>query len=140
MEKKSFVTFQIEPITETILTTYDTDSTQERTMIVRLDKWLWAARFFKTRALARTAIEQGKVMYDGQKVIPSKEIEVGANVLIMQGGTKKSITIQKLSTRRRSNEEALELFTEIETRKHIKFLRSGAIHRSARTPIDNPTN
>ena len=58
---------------------------EERILTVRLDKWLWAARFFKTRALARAAIEAGKVYYNGERSKPSREIEIGALLQIYQG-------------------------------------------------------
>lgn len=92
---------------------------EERVLKVRLDKWLWAARFFKTRALARLAVETKKVTYcvNGQKVSklsPSREIEVGAMLTIQHGRFTKIIIIKGLSTRRRSTEEALLLFEETE--------------------------
>ena len=52
---------------------------------IRLDKWLWAARFFKTRALAKDAIEGGKVHYEGQRCKVSKSPEIGAKLTIRQG-------------------------------------------------------
>ncbi len=85
---------------------------------VRLDKWLWAARFFKTRALARSAIECGKVYYEGQKTNPCKEINIGATIEIQQGKSKKVIIVRELSTRRRNTHEAHTLFEET-SRKEI---------------------
>lgn len=124
--QKSQISFKIEPITETTLTTYDDlESAEDKPAKVRLDKWLWAARFYKTRALARTAIEQGRVLYDGQNTIPTKEIAVGSTVTLIQGHSNKNILIQKLSTRRRSSEEANELFVEVDAHKRTKFLRTG---------------
>ena len=52
---------------------------------VRLDKWLWAARFYKTRALAREMVQGGKVHYNGQRCKPSKNVEVGALIKLAQG-------------------------------------------------------
>ncbi|MCI5102474.1 MAG: RNA-binding protein, partial [Algiphilus sp.] len=52
---------------------------------VRLDKWLWAARFFRTRSLARTAIEAGHVRYDEQRPKVSKNVQVGAQLRIRRG-------------------------------------------------------
>ncbi|MCF1957688.1 heat-shock protein, partial [Escherichia coli] len=52
---------------------------------VRLDKWLWAARFYKTRAIARTMIEGGKVHYNGVRGKPSKIVEEGAEIRLRQG-------------------------------------------------------
>ena len=72
--------------------------TQEK---VRLDKWLWAARFFKTRSLAKDAIEGGKVHHEGQRDKVSKEIKVGMTLTIKQGFEDKTITIKALSEVRR---------------------------------------
>lgn len=121
MEQKSLFTFEIDPAlggqTEdlTPILTYDNDNEEnaDRVLKVRLDKWLWAARFFKTRALARAAIENGKVFYDGQKVMPSKEIELDAKLIIIQGRNKKAVVIRGLSTRRRSSDEADALYEDI---------------------------
>ncbi len=84
----------------------------ERILRVRLDKWLWAARFFKTRAVARAAVERGKVFYDGERSNPNREIEIGARIKIRLGNFEKTVIIKGLSTRRRSTEEALQLFEE----------------------------
>ncbi len=54
-------------------------------LLVRLDKWLWAARFYKTRSLARDQIDGGKVHYNGQRSKPGKTVEVGALVRFWQG-------------------------------------------------------
>lgn len=56
---------------------------------VRIDKWLWAARFFKTRSLAKQAIDGGKVHVQGHRVKPSKDLELGMTLSIRQGWTKK---------------------------------------------------
>lgn len=85
----------------------------DRTPKVRLDKWLWAARFFKTRALARFAVEDGRVFYNGLRSKPTREIEVGATVHIRHGRFEKVVIVKGLSTRRRSTDEALQLFEEV---------------------------
>ena len=56
---------------------------------VRLDKWLWAARFFKSRSLAKAAIDGGKVQMDGQRVKVSREVTVGCMLKIRQDGMKR---------------------------------------------------
>lgn len=81
-----------------------------REIKVRLDKWLWAARFFKTRALARAAIERGKVLYNGELVSPSTEIQLEATVQIRLGRFSKDLIITGLSTRRKNSNDALSLF------------------------------
>jgi len=79
---------------------------------VRIDKWLWAARFFKTRALAKNAIENGKVFVDEQKPKPSRMLEVGARVRIRQGYDEKIIDVVSLSDQRRGAPEAQLLYSE----------------------------
>ena len=79
---------------------------------VRLDKWLWAARFYKTRSIARNMIDGGKVHYNGQRSKPSKIVEVGAQVRVRQGNEEKTIIIEKLSSARRGAPEAQTLYKE----------------------------
>ncbi len=125
MEQKLHLTFEVEPmdlanVTESPeFTDFSSEQAQERELRVRLDKWLWAARFFKTRALARSAVEHGKVLYDNHKTIPSKEIKVGSTLLISHGKTQKNVIIRRLSTRRRSTDEANVLFEIIETEQAL---------------------
>lgn len=79
---------------------------------VRLDKWLWAARFFKTRALAKAAIEGGKVHYEGQRSKVSKVVELGAKLTIRQGFDEKEVVIRGISDQRRGAPEAQKLYEE----------------------------
>jgi ribosome-associated heat shock protein Hsp15 len=79
---------------------------------IRLDKWLWAARFFKTRALAKTAIEGGKVHYEGQRCKVSKSPEPGARLTIRQGLDEKEVIIRALSDQRKGAPEARLLYEE----------------------------
>ncbi|WEM42184.1 ribosome-associated heat shock protein Hsp15 [Photobacterium sp. DA100] len=79
---------------------------------IRLDKWLWAARFYKTRSIARTMIDGGKVQYNGQRSKPSKLVEVGAEIRLRQGNDEKTIIIEKLSDTRRGAPEAQTLYRE----------------------------
>ncbi len=81
---------------------------------LRLDKWLWAARFFKTRSLAKAAIEGGKVQLAGQKVKVSKEIAVGDALKIRQGWDEKLVVVKQLSDQRRGAAEAQLLYEESE--------------------------
>lgn len=82
--------------------------------LMRLDKWLWAARFYKTRSLAREMIEGGKVHYNGQRTKPSKIVEIGAELKLRQGSDEKTITVLALSQHRRSANEAQMLYRENE--------------------------
>jgi ribosome-associated heat shock protein Hsp15 len=79
---------------------------------VRLDKWLWAARFFKTRHMAKKAIDGGKVHCGGQRVKAAKEIAVGESLAIRQGFDVKEVLVQGLSDRRRGASEAAVLYEE----------------------------
>lgn len=87
-------------------------SDQRPTAKLRIDKWLWAARFFKTRSLAKAAIEGGKVQLDGQRVKVSREISVGDRLRIRQGWDEKEVIVQVLSDQRRGAPEAATLYQE----------------------------
>lgn len=89
----------------------------KKTLVIeelRLDKWLWAARFFKTRALAKTAIENGKVHYDGQRPKVSRTVTIGALIEITQGFDSKEVAVLGLSTQRGPAPEAQKLYQETE--------------------------
>ncbi len=81
---------------------------------VRVDKWLWAARFFKTRNLAKQAIEGGKVQAEGQKIKASKDITLGMTLKIRQGWDDKEVLVVGLSEQRRGAPEAEKLYRETE--------------------------
>ena len=79
---------------------------------VRLDKWLWAARFFKTRALAKEAIEGGKVHCRGERCKPGKEPRVGDELVIRIGFDERTVIIRELSAVRRGAPQAQLLYEE----------------------------
>lgn len=79
---------------------------------VRLDKWLWASRFYKTRSLARSVIQSGKVTYNGQKCKPGKVVEVGAIVKFPAGYDLKEVVIQAVSGQRQGAAIAQQLYAE----------------------------
>jgi ribosome-associated heat shock protein Hsp15 len=79
---------------------------------VRLDKWLWAARFYKTRGLAKEMIEGGKVQYNGHKAKCSRNVEIGAEIKLRQGYEEKTIEVLGLSDTRRGAPEAQKLYRE----------------------------
>lgn len=81
---------------------------------VRLDKWLWAARFFRTRAKAKLAINGGKVHVDGIRAKPSKEVIVGETLQIRQGYDEKVIVVTALSDNRGNATAAALLYQETE--------------------------
>jgi len=82
------------------------------TLKVRLDKWLWAARFYKTRAIARDMIQGGKVQYNSQRCKPSKTVEIGAIIKLTQNHDEKVLTILEISEHRRGAPEAQLLYEE----------------------------
>ena len=67
---------------------------------VRLDKWLWAARFYKTRSLAKDAVQSGKVQYNGQRSKPGKIVELGASIKVPQGFDLKDVFVLQLKEQR----------------------------------------
>jgi ribosome-associated heat shock protein Hsp15 len=79
---------------------------------MRLDKWLWAARFFKTRALAAEAINGGKVHVNGQRAKPGKDIAVGARLEISKDQYAWDVTVAALNAQRRPAKEAALLYEE----------------------------
>lgn len=94
---------------------------------VRLDKWLWAARFYKTRALAREMIEGGKVHYNGQRSKPSKVVELNAQLTLRQGNDERTVVIKAITEQRRPATEAVALYEEtadsIEKREKVALAR-----------------
>jgi ribosome-associated heat shock protein Hsp15 len=94
---------------------------------VRIDRWLWAARFFKTRSLAKAAVEGGKVHLESSRVKPSKEVQVGQQLEIRRGDTFQVVIIETLSEQRGSATVAQTLYTEtpesIEQREMRKSVR-----------------
>ncbi len=104
---------------------------------LRLDKWLWAARFFKTRSLAKAAIEGGKVQLAGQRVKVSREIAVGDMLQIRQGWDLREVEVTGLSDQRRGAPEAQALYRETEdsvTRREA----AAAARKAAGGMIDRP--
>ncbi|MBK4726177.1 MULTISPECIES: ribosome-associated heat shock protein Hsp15 [Erwiniaceae] len=94
---------------------------------VRLDKWLWAARFYKTRADAREMIEGGKVHYNGQRSKPSKLVEVAAELTLRQGNDQRTVVIEAVTDKRGPATVAQQLYREtvesIEKREKVALAR-----------------
>lgn len=82
---------------------------------MRVDKWLWAARFFKTRSIAKAAIEGGKVHHNGERVKVSREVRVGMELTIQQGLERKTVVIRALSAVRGGAPQAQLLYEETPT-------------------------
>jgi ribosome-associated heat shock protein Hsp15 len=104
---------------------------------VRVDKWLWAARFFKTRTLAKTAIEGGKVQIDGQRVKVSREIAPGDVLRVRQGWDEREIVVAAVSDQRRAAPIAQTLYEE--TPESIQRRSRAAEARKAAGAISRPT-
>ena len=99
---------------------------------VRLDKWLWAARFFKTRSSAAQAVNGGKVHCNAKRVKAAKIVQIGDILIIQRGFYKHTVVVEGLNDKRRPAKEAVELYTETEesirsrdeSREQKRFLRS----------------
>ena len=83
----------------------------------RLDKWLWAARFFKTRSLSADAVDSGKVRVDSDRAKPAKEVKIGALINIRNKDFELEVQVTGLSNIRRGAPEAALLFAETEASK-----------------------
>lgn len=79
---------------------------------VRLDKWLWAARFFKTRSLAAEAVSGGRVHVNGDRVKPSRSVRVGDRLRINRSGETWLVDVRGLNDKRRPAAEAQQLYQE----------------------------
>ena len=93
----------------------------------RLDKWLWAARFFKTRALASEAVNGGKVHLNGDRVKPGRTIKVTDRLTISKGQLEYDVIVQRLNSKRRPAKEAQLLYEETEDSIKIREQRAKEI-------------
>lgn len=108
------------------------------TLTVRIDKWLWAARFFKTRSMATEAVTGGKVHCNGQRVKPSRIVRVGDELRIQRGIVEMVVSVMGVNGQRRPAKEAADLYQETaaslaareKQREDRQLLRS--IHDNAR--------
>jgi len=103
----------------------------EKNTSTRLDKWLWAARFFKTRAIAKQMIDGGKVFYNGQRTKSGKAVALGDMIKIRQGFDEKEVEVIALADKRRDATFAQTLYQEtkisIETREKNSLARKQGI-------------
>jgi ribosome-associated heat shock protein Hsp15 len=109
---------------------------------VRLDKWLWAARFFKTRSLAQQAIEGGKVKLNGENTKPAKEARAGDELGINIGGYEWAIRVLDVSDKRGSASVAQKLYEESEesrAKRAVEALRRRRFNEPASTLKGRPT-
>jgi ribosome-associated heat shock protein Hsp15 len=84
---------------------------------LRVDKWLWAARFYKTRSIAAEAVDSGKVLVNGARVKPAKALKPGDELLVRVPGADYTVLVQMLSDRRGPATEAVKLYAETEESK-----------------------
>ncbi|MDQ3259897.1 MAG: RNA-binding S4 domain-containing protein [Pseudomonadota bacterium] len=105
------------------------DSPQKQS--VRIDKWLWAARFFKTRSIATDAVEGGKIKLHGERPKPAKAIKTGDQLEVRSGPFTFEITVLALSDRRGPASEAAKLYFESETSKAARHLLSEQLRGNA---------
>jgi len=108
---------------------------------VRLDKWLWAARFFKTRRNAVDAISGGKVHLNGIRTKPAKNIQLGDELLITRENDRYQVEVIGLNDKRRPAKEAALLYQESdesiaarETEREMRKLNSSSIHHPDKKP------
>lgn len=81
---------------------------------VRLDKWLWAARFYKTRSIAREMIDGGKIQVDGERGRPAKAVKVGMLISLRQGHDLREVEVLEVSDQRGGAPQAAKLYRETE--------------------------
>ena len=109
---------------------------------VRLDKWLWAARFFKTRSLAADAVDSGKVRIDGDRIKPAKEVRIGMQIAIRNKDFEIECEVTGLSNVRRGAPEAALLYAEtalsLQKRESIKMTQE-AEHAARERGLGRPT-
>ena len=109
---------------------------------VRLDKWLWAARFFKTRSLAADAVDSGKVRVDGDRIKPAKEVRIGMQVAIRNKDIEIECEVTGLSNVRRGAPEAALLYAEtalsLQKREYAKVTQE-AEHAARERGLGRPT-
>ena len=110
---------------------------------VRIDKWLWAARFFKTRALAQDAIELGRVRIRGERIKASREVRPGDLLEITRGEDRFEVHVEALSQVRGPASQAQQLYRETEesraARERAAALRRVAVEPAAAIPHGRPT-
>ena len=112
-------------------------ASEQGTSKVRIDKWLWAARFFKTRSLAKSAIEGGKVQLAGQKVKVSREVAPGDILRIRQGWDEREVTVIATSEQRRAAPLAQTLYQE--TQSSVERRTRAAEARKAAGTLARPS-
>jgi ribosome-associated heat shock protein Hsp15 len=99
---------------------------------VRLDRWLWAARFFKTRSMAAQALTGGRVHLNGARVKAAHPVRVGDSVAIRRGAFESTVVVRALAVQRRSAPEAARLYEETAASKETRARLSDELRAQAR--------
>lgn len=128
MDEKKYGSLYI-PVNRDIMNPAETEEK------VRIDKWLWAARFFKTRSMASQAVNGGHVHINGSRVKPARVVQVGDTLLIRRGLVEFEVVIMGLSGRRGPAVKAQTLYEE--TGESIKRREQEAMERSLQRPADS---
>lgn len=113
----------------------------DSTSTVRLDKWLWAARFFKTRSLAKAAIEGGKVHYNRARCKPSRMVEIGASIRMQLGWDEKTVIIREILDKRQGAAIAQTLYEETQdsiARREQNAQQRKTMNAAAASPNHRP--
>lgn len=98
---------------------------------VRMDKWLWAARFFKTRSLAQEAIELGRVTVEGDRVKASRAVKEGLFITVRRGEEIMEVRVTGLSEKRGSASEAARLYEETASSRELRQRRKDILKLAA---------
>lgn len=96
---------------------------QSENSTVRIDKWLWAARFFKTRSLAQEALELGRVRENGDRIKSSRQLHTGELLSVTRGEDTMEVLVTGLSDKRGSATDAAKLYEETESSKALRRSR-----------------
>jgi len=108
----------------------DADASSDTVEKLRIDKWLWAARFYRTRSLAAAAIDAGHVHVNGERVKTSRAVHAGERVTVRKGGLAWSIEVLGVAERRGSATDAAKLYVETEASRLAREAE-GARRRAA---------
>lgn len=108
------------------------------TPTIRLDKWLWAARFYKTRGLAQAMIDGGKVHYNGQRCKAARSVQPGALILLWQGHEQREVEVVEVSDRRGSATIAQQLYRETAASLARRQVAAEARRLQAHEPDQGP--
>ena len=110
---------------------------------IRIDKWLWAARFFKTRSLAQEAVELGRVRLAGQRLKPSRDVKPGDRLTVERGEERFEIFVEKISVVRGPAPVAQTLYRETdesrEKRERVSEMRKIAMEPASAIAKGRPT-